>query len=92
MKERELEEMAIKLQEQLLKDCDCEYHTQNLIGKGNVPEKLNCSIAGCKTITYALKSVHDEAVEASAKIIDSWHIKKGGYCELSNTIRQLKEK
>lgn len=35
---------------------------------------------------------YQQGVEDSANIIDHWHIKKGGYCEMAHNVRQLVEK
>lgn len=43
-------------------------------------------------IEKALQETWNEAKEQDAKLLDSWHIKKGGFTALAYEIRELKEK
>lgn len=55
-----LEKEAEGLRDRLLDDCDCEFHTG--VGRGDCPEKLNCSKTGIEPITDILRAVRDAAI------------------------------
>lgn len=63
-----------------LESC-CEFHLK----KSDVQRIL-------KDFVEALRQARREAFEEAAKIVDGWHIKKGGYGNLAATIRDLGER
>lgn len=40
----------------------------------------------------AYRSGAEEMKEKCASVVDRWHYKKGGYCELAHTLRELEVK
>jgi hypothetical protein len=59
-----------------------------LLAQGGCAEAQAMQV--CESLLKIESEIYDEALEKAARLIDTWHISKGGFGELAHQIREMR--